>query len=1242
MSQEQLQVSDSLGSFELEVSRFKPKDMIDFSIEYFKCLQAHKPLDYKDLSGLEKFKLTPEDKEVIHRLGIQQEDLVRVINRRKFKTKEEIWNEIKAEIEKYSKIDTENADDMHYYLKFKKNTFQNNEFLRFISNLDTYEPTTDENRVYFTKVFYLCDEEKKITFDFLENDWTLMKNQKLREWKHTLERLDKTQKHSYYLYDNISDKLENYIEKIGKNEQINFSEAEQVYKSYENYIDIMKEMDESTLYNLLINKPQYERLILYDMVKIKANNNKSGFDELYKKLDKVFENFSRLTVFDFYDYILNCFIPLIKNSVKTSIEHKEMESFLTKLLRKIPKIININFLEEKKLYYDIECTKHFLNKDNIIPKLKQVFIDTIKMFLEEANYLITKVGVTTKQLKRDFDLFNLKLKEFYSPIIEFILKLIDTLDKNPINEANPDDILKSLILEYKAHSKIDQHLIIETLRLYRLFENNQEKASHIDLIVKTLIKSLSISEISKEIKQSSSKTQEFITEPSKYYYNSSIKKPKYNFEDLHYINFKSQTEVIALIIKNNKHIKSTAMLYEKEFIIPNEKYDFMIEELFQFNNMYYKLQFEKEYKDQLSKDSERIINKLTTNFKEEYDFAINDGKNGVDDYDIEKFKALKPIQQKLILTFMNYSDDYNLDNKFTDIIKKLSCIYLKDKVVYIKNKIIKEKDIIENLPHLQFIYDELKHVNYKIYIYLKHDKTNDFLTTFTKEEKEITQYIIQAETCDENFTLPDVLSIKELLEKDPETIRKQTEEYYPLVNAYILDFPHNAENAVFDFSFFTHEEKLLIIKYLEVVKMDTSQLTAHLEKIDDLGYYQYKKVVAAECEEDVGDDIKIFYRKILLALEKRLSASKTNFISCVLDYPFDPNNNYIYQNFISFTEIEKIVILEDILCRMKILDYHTLYFDNLVTYYIPDKLNEYIKFIKIHQDIEEYIKYLTEEFTFLLYFFKRSVLVFVKEVITVSPQTIYEFTNEFSDSQRKVIVLFLELLGYLTKNPKYMALKEGFSDYLIDLPHSERLKEINSKLDGIINHEIPDTLFIVVCEEIKETSFEVSYIIENIPEDGSKDEFLFTVFKTLDTEQRDILIKALAIMIEQKYTEYLVKAKEDFENLKDEPKGDSLFSYVQASFVKIKESISSDPEEKKKAEDKFNELKAILTSFCGDLFDFCDRSKAGTGSVSVRKLKAITPEKIEIIKIVLECELEFHEDMHLKKSIDYIKQLKFE
>ena len=88
-SNETLQYPATLESFNKERERYRPIDLIDFSIEYFKALQNGTPLKYNDLSGLDKFILKPENNKVITRLQIPDEDLYRVILRRKATTQKE-------------------------------------------------------------------------------------------------------------------------------------------------------------------------------------------------------------------------------------------------------------------------------------------------------------------------------------------------------------------------------------------------------------------------------------------------------------------------------------------------------------------------------------------------------------------------------------------------------------------------------------------------------------------------------------------------------------------------------------------------------------------------------------------------------------------------------------------------------------------------------------------------------------------------------------------------------------------------------------------------------------------------------------------------------------------------------------------------------------------------------------------------------------------------------------------------
>jgi ribosome-binding factor A len=72
----------------------------------------------------------------------------------------------------------------------------------------------------------------------------------------------------------------------------------------------------------------------------------------------------------------------------------------------------------------------------------------------------------------------------------------------------------------------------------------------------------------------------------------------------------------------------------------------------------------------------------------------------------------------------------------------------------------------------------------------------------------------------------------------------------------------------------------------------------------------------------------------------------------------------------------------------------------------------------------------------------------------------------------------------------------------------------------------------------------------------------------------------------------------------------------------------------------FNDPKETLNGLCADLFRFCDQ--CAKGNVSLRKLKAISQCKVDIIKLLLECDYALTKNNNIKKAIDFIKQLKLE
>ena len=1257
---EQLQYPDTLESFKKERERYRPKDLIDFSIEYFKALQSGTPLRYKDLSGLEKLHINPEDYEIIERLGIPEEDLYRVINRRKNLTEKDLLNKFNEEIKKYDQIAESNGDkklddqDMHNYLKFKKNIFQEIEFLRFINGLENLTLDDNNRRIYFTKFFKLTQEQKNAVIDLLSLDIKIIKNFRIYDWKDYLIKMDESSKHTYVTYDKVSYKLEEMCKKIDNREEFDSVEAEKLYNTYTNLFESIIELDENELYNVFISKYQFERIILYCMTKIKYSKNEN-LKELFNKVEKIFNNsFAYLTVLDYYDFILNCFIPLLKNSVKTSQEHREMESFLNRLVPQIPYIYNTNFEEEKSLYYNIECVKYFLNKESRIKTLpfKKILIELIHIFVKKASYLKEKLNIKdpseiTKIFKDKLELLTLQLNEFYPNLVGFTNKLISISIKYNINEGN-SEIKDSMISEFKSYEHIDQVLITNSMNMFKLFETDSDKQKGIDDVIELLIKSFSIPEMNDAIKKNKRNEEEIIQPLVKNFYKAIINIPRYDFNNLKYLKFKDQNQIISLVIKNNKNLENTGLFYDKDNIQPFLNYNNMIEEIFNFSNLYFKLIFDKSIKDMIQNDSTVIINKFKNNFKKENEYVESLPTNNENQEFIDKFKEFNNFQQKLILTYLNFIDNINCENKYLDIIKLLSIIYLKPKIDFVTKKILQEKEIKLNKIFLDCIFDDLKHVNYPIFIYVQYDQDINLFLTFTKEEQEIIEKIEQTIKLDPNFHVPNCLPFKDLLESDDlDKIIEDIKENHKLINEYIkLYDPNDKEAMLTDFSIFNGDERRIIIKILDKKEgKDVSILKDYDNKNEEKNKFVLKKIVSAETDRklskcvELGNDIKFYYRKELLKTEKDLTDSKKSFISSILDYPYDPNNTYIINNFMNFTKYEKITVVEDILARMKITNYKTLYYSILASNIIEELLRDFIDIGKRHNDNDIFMKKVNEEFLFLVHFFDYSVLKFILEIDSVENQTIYKFTNNFTDKERKTICVFLELYSLITKKNRYNEFKDELNNYLEDLSYNQRLEDINNKLDKIINNEEVKYMFIITAEQIKETSLEIDYIIEELISNENNNELsplVKNLFERLKKPERNILIKSLKCIIEQGGNQKLKGNIEELEQIKDNSEKESIYKNINDSFGAIKNEISKS-KDKDEVKEPFQKLKYTLNSVCYDLFKFVEDCKKG--NYNLRKIKAISPDKVEIIKTLLEIEYMFHKTDNLKNAIDLLRNL---
>ena len=201
------------------------------------------------------------------------------------------------------------------------------------------------------------------------------------------------------------------------------------------------------------------------------------------------------------------------------------------------------------------------------------------------------------------------------------------------------------------------------------------------------------------------------------------------------------------------------------------------------------------------------------------------------------------------------------------------------------------------------------------------------------------------------------------------------------------------------------------------------------------------------------------------------------------------------------------------------------------------------------------------------------------------------------------------------------------------------MEDINNKLDKIINNEEVKYMFIITAEQIKETSLEIDYIIEELISNENNDELsplVKNLFERLKKPERNILIKSLKCIIEQGGNQKLKGNIEELEQIKDNSEKESIYKNINDSFGAIKNEISKS-KDKDEVKEPFQKLKYTLNSVCYDLFKFVEDCKKG--NYNLRKIKAISPDKVEIIKTLLEIEYMFHKTDNLKNAIDLLRNL---
>ena len=1273
MASEEIQVDypDTLESFNKEVERYKPRDMIDFCTEYFTCLTKGVPLRYKELSGLRKFHLTPEDAEVVRRLNIPDEDLVRVLNRRKIVTKEQILEKLNSEFDKYSQLIESNGqltdEEMHNYLKLKTNTFRDYEFMRFLKDIEKLPISKNNYRIFFTKLYDLSEEEKKVIFKFCDLDYKIIKDRKIQSWKEMLILLNECNKHTYASYDNESQKIENAIKSFEeKKEQIFLEEFVVIFEKYQNIIDTMKKFeDEKSLYNFILGQYHYKRVIFYDILKLKVlgeSKDKNEISSLFETYENIFnKNFAYLTELDYYDFILSCFIPLIKESDKTSLEHREMESYLNHLVLKIPKIYNINFEEEKNLYYNIECVKYFLNKKNNIntQQFKKIFIQIIQLFTKKVLDIKDELKITShsdllKLFKDKYELINLQYKEFYPHLVEFTEKMIKIAIKYDLDGSNKE-IENSLISQFKSYEKYDQIIITNSMKMIELFESDKIKQKGINDTIVALVKAMSIPEMAYEIREHEERDREIIPTIVDEYYKNIIKQSRFDFNNLKYLTFKTQVQIVNLIIRNNKNLQNTAIIYQNNNITPYIDYDYMIEELFNFDDFYFKLYFDKSMKEQIDKDFENLLIKMQQKFPKivEYVSSLDPEKSDTDTEYIEKFKTMNKFEQKLVLTYIIFLGNLKLERTRNDFTQNLSVIYLKDNIEFIKKQFIDNNNNTGqqaklNQLYIENLYMELKHVNPYIYIYVVYDRGEDLLVRYSSEEKEYIDCIEQALGYKKTRVQKNCLSFKEMLSmEDNDKLLEDLKNYHPTVYDFITEFKENDNNDLADFRIFNDEERLIILKILKHQGKNVQNLNEYNDTIDDKLARVFRHTLLSEVDHTLDNPeisyIRYFFRKKLLCFEKYMTTSMKECVSLVLDYTFDPNNTYLKQDFLHFSIPEQLILLQDILCREKILDYNTMYYEQNLCSFMELYTKIFIDVLSHRNDNENFHKRIEDEFNYLLKFTNEKVGIFIKEINEVDNQSVFHYLNDFSLEERKIICYFLELYAALTKKEKYNDCKKGLEIYCEDLPYNERLKIINTQLDMIISNEALKSDFFKIAQDIKETAYEIDFLIESICQSDENtneaEPYLLFLFETFSKELREITIKTLKCIREQNNNKVLELYISVFDNKKEDKEKNSIFVSIKEAFEKIDKNLVPNHDNSDKKEN-YDKLKETLNPLCGDLFKFVDDCKVGR--FNLRKINAISKEKLEITKLIMNCENLIQPNKKLKDASHTLSLIKIQ
>ena len=235
---------------------------------------------------------------------------------------------------------------------------------------------------------------------------------------------------------------------------------------------------------------------------------------------------------------------------------------------------------------------------------------------------------------------------------------------------------------------------------------------------------------------------------------------------------------------------------------------------------------------------------------------------------------------------------------------------------------------------------------------------------------------------------------------------------------------------------------------------------------------------------------------------------------------------------------------------MNILNYYSHYYDNFILNVIPEIFKDLLTYGGKYQGNEHVLAYITDEFNYFLKFFNQRLSEFISNVFYADNKTAFTFTSDFSEKEREAALNFLELNAYIKGDQKYLTIKDTLSEYKKDLNHEERIEHIGEMLEKFLRDEIGVDSFMLIAEEVKETFYEIDYIIEKLTENEILhiEHFIFKLFLSLDSQRKEIILACLKAMNKINYNQKLEFCIEKLDDEKGKTVDYSIYGSILKSF----------------------------------------------------------------------------------------------